>query len=110
MQIKFIISNHSIRETTLCAAQTYGPASGGYSWVSVASRWGSGGPSTPSLWGWKIEVGIFNMEGYAFLGSSAAGHPGPREAEPMMASATLPITVAVCVTVQRTGHPRPVEV
>lgn len=29
MQIKFIISNHSIRETTLCAAQTYGATSGG---------------------------------------------------------------------------------
>lgn len=37
MQIKFIISNHSFRETTLCAAQTYGETSGGQQCPSEAA-------------------------------------------------------------------------
>lgn len=37
MQIKCIISNHSIRETTLCAAQTYGETSGGQQCPSEAA-------------------------------------------------------------------------
>lgn len=52
MQIKFIISNHSIRETTLCTAQTYGAASGGQSRVSVA-------PETGERRGWRGSRTLF---------------------------------------------------
>jgi hypothetical protein len=37
MQIKCIISNHSIQETTLCATQTYGETSGGQQCPSEAA-------------------------------------------------------------------------
>ena len=63
MQIKFIISNHSIRETTLCATQTYGATSGGQHCLCEAvgvgdwkGRWVEGRVADHGL-GWTGDTG-----------------------------------------------------